>query len=84
MTPVLAQIDAIAKKQNVTKPNVEIYGNRVKEGLIHYSFFFFFSNGARTQDLCLEPQCQPTFVLGIYERGPHEQVAQTGFKPQSS
>jgi hypothetical protein len=23
-------------------------------------------------------------VLGIYERGPHEQVAQTGFKPQSS
>jgi hypothetical protein len=46
MTPVLAQIDAIAKKQNVTKPNVEIYGNRVKEGLIHYSFFFFFSIGA--------------------------------------
>jgi hypothetical protein len=48
------------------------------------TLFFFFSTGAWTQHLHLEPLHQPYFCEGFFETGSHKLFAQAGFKPQSS
>jgi hypothetical protein len=51
---------------------------------IIFFLFFFYSTGAWTQDLHLEPLHQPFFVMGFFEIGSHKLFPRAGLEWWSS